>query len=571
MNLSAKMEHRGSGDESANDALQSSPHSSNNNQTQMDAEEEENLNFILNEDDQMNQDKDEPNIQLKENGDGNENGNQQNGEQGDFDEEEWSNEDDDDEDDVQITIGDYTKPAVFGFNNINLNIKGGRQFGTVGPAGSSNAANKQAVNKSSIDLDAVGQFNGQSIYDINLDTLEDKPWRKPGADVTDYFNYGFNEDTWRVYCDRQRKIRQLESQNAFNINATINSFNKTDTHVNSSLTSVPLGKRTLLGDPVNENSKYNSSGSVVDINKMDGNPLVNQVRREGNSLLPNPDSEPNKESFMNVLPGRPGLPPPPPLHQPPIPGMQHPFGFPMPPDFHNGPPGMRPPLGILPQLPPPIGPNGQPFFPPMGDNFNMNSFGGPGRMPLLPPNDHRSMEEDERSRSSNRYDNRYESRDFHDSSRSSRSHYRGDYDRDDRGPPSSSYHRERDFVEPSSSRDRERERHTRPETSRERSREKSKEKESSSSQTKRHKSDRKEKSPRRESSRSDSKKNDKDSRDDHKESKSSSKSSKHESSSSDKHRSSSSSSKPSSSKSSSTKSKEKSSRDSSSKHHRSRD
>ena len=28
--------------------------------------------------------------------------------------------------------------------------------------------------------------------------LSEKPWRKPGADVSDYFNYGFNEDTWAV-------------------------------------------------------------------------------------------------------------------------------------------------------------------------------------------------------------------------------------------------------------------------------------------------------------------------------------------------------------------------------------
>lgn len=28
-----------------------------------------------------------------------------------------------------------------------------------------------------------------------------------GADVTDYFNYGFTEETWKVYCEKQRKMR----------------------------------------------------------------------------------------------------------------------------------------------------------------------------------------------------------------------------------------------------------------------------------------------------------------------------------------------------------------------------
>lgn len=41
--------------------------------------------------------------------------------------------------------------------------------------------------------------------------MEDKPWRKPGADITDYFNYGFNEDTWRAYCERQKRMRVHES------------------------------------------------------------------------------------------------------------------------------------------------------------------------------------------------------------------------------------------------------------------------------------------------------------------------------------------------------------------------
>lgn len=28
-----------------------------------------------------------------------------------------------------------------------------------------------------------------------------------GADITDYFNYGFTEETWRLYCEKQRKTR----------------------------------------------------------------------------------------------------------------------------------------------------------------------------------------------------------------------------------------------------------------------------------------------------------------------------------------------------------------------------
>lgn len=47
--------------------------------------------------------------------------------------------------------------------------------------------------------------------EFSIDSLDDKPWRKPGADITDYFNYGFNEDTWRAYCERQKRMRVNES------------------------------------------------------------------------------------------------------------------------------------------------------------------------------------------------------------------------------------------------------------------------------------------------------------------------------------------------------------------------
>lgn len=28
-----------------------------------------------------------------------------------------------------------------------------------------------------------------------------------GADLSDYFNYGFNEDSWKAYCDKQKRLR----------------------------------------------------------------------------------------------------------------------------------------------------------------------------------------------------------------------------------------------------------------------------------------------------------------------------------------------------------------------------
>lgn len=37
------------------------------------------------------------------------------------------------------------------------------------------------------DFESVGTINGVAAHEFNLDNLEDKPWRKPGADITGVF------------------------------------------------------------------------------------------------------------------------------------------------------------------------------------------------------------------------------------------------------------------------------------------------------------------------------------------------------------------------------------------------
>lgn len=81
--------------------------------------------------------------------------------------------------------------------------------------------------KAGLDIDVVGQMDGTDIYDVDVDGIEDKPWRKPGgmhsvfinsppftvvlADITDYFNFGFNELSWKLYSNKQRAVRDSTS------------------------------------------------------------------------------------------------------------------------------------------------------------------------------------------------------------------------------------------------------------------------------------------------------------------------------------------------------------------------
>ncbi|XP_057431119.1 FIP1[V]-like protein [Lotus japonicus] len=39
-----------------------------------------------------------------------------------------------------------------------------------------------------------------SAFNVNVDALKEKPWVFSGVHKTDYFNYGFDETTWKLYC-----------------------------------------------------------------------------------------------------------------------------------------------------------------------------------------------------------------------------------------------------------------------------------------------------------------------------------------------------------------------------------
>ncbi|CAH8361573.1 unnamed protein product [Eruca vesicaria subsp. sativa] len=47
-------------------------------------------------------------------------------------------------------------------------------------------------------------------FDANFNGFEKKPWRNPGVDVNDFFNFGFNEQSWKDYCNPLVKGRAIE-------------------------------------------------------------------------------------------------------------------------------------------------------------------------------------------------------------------------------------------------------------------------------------------------------------------------------------------------------------------------
>ena len=144
------------------------------------------------------------------------------------DEEEDDEEDDDDDINVKVVISDIVnKPystqqstgSVNNGTNTAANLLNRQKPGqltaqsTTSIVSTTGAAAALKVPTKGVDLDAPGLINDAPTFEYDLQEVkdEDKPWRKPGADITDYFNYGFTEESWIGYCMKQKRIRAENS------------------------------------------------------------------------------------------------------------------------------------------------------------------------------------------------------------------------------------------------------------------------------------------------------------------------------------------------------------------------
>ncbi|WOK92269.1 FIP1[V]-like protein [Canna indica] len=50
----------------------------------------------------------------------------------------------------------------------------------------------------------------KTVFDVDIESFEEKPWRHPGVDISNFFNFGLDEDKWKDYCKRLDQLR-LES------------------------------------------------------------------------------------------------------------------------------------------------------------------------------------------------------------------------------------------------------------------------------------------------------------------------------------------------------------------------
>lgn len=194
---------------------------------------------------------------------------------------EESDEDDSDDDNIKVFIGDASnvtiddKKTYASGQSASLNVKRG---GLIPVTDRSKQSGKFNVEE----FEQMGSINGVPAADYNLDSLEDKPWRKPGADITDYFNYGFNEDTWKAYCERQKRLRVHESGVGI----------------------IPLNAiglpRGVMSSVMNDNSKYGGAfGTLRKAGPPPGRRMMGSIDVIGNNNIIKIDAP--KENVIQVM------------------------------------------------------------------------------------------------------------------------------------------------------------------------------------------------------------------------------------------------------------------------------
>lgn len=264
---------------------------------------------------------------------------------------EENSESEEDDDDINVVIGDIKSGP-----NYNIKNRAGANA-AASTATAADKAGKQAPGGkfNMEEFESVGTINGTPSHEFSIDSLDEKPWRKPGADITDYFNYGFNEETWRMYCERQKRMRQNESGvglQGLMVAPAMVQHNPVDR-------SSGPGGRTLT--PIaNDNSKYGAL-TALPMNRRAGPPpgrrMMGGIDVIGGNGVPmnSPGNSIKQENVIQVMTAE--------RREYSRPGMPGAGKFDMPPPvFPSGPVGG-----------PPVGPGG----PPVGRNMGPGNNSGP--------------------------------------------------------------------------------------------------------------------------------------------------------------------------------------------------
>lgn len=136
----------------------------------------------------------------------------------------------------------------------------------------------------------------RSILDVNIDAFEEKQWRYPGVDISNFFNFGFNEDSWKQYC---MSLEQYGQQSYMHGAMSI---------LHSSKSTQPKGRAIQVEDSTGERQptmdlrrpRVWDSDVVIKINVQDSNDNSSQSSMEQSSHIDSNEPGASKRRDLNV-------------------------------------------------------------------------------------------------------------------------------------------------------------------------------------------------------------------------------------------------------------------------------
>nr|CCA25287.1 conserved hypothetical protein [Albugo laibachii Nc14] len=245
-------------------------------------------------------------------------------------------EDDEEEEEVAILLSNSNKakPTLRFTGGFNRYIR--NTFTGLPQHNSADQSSQDYGENESFD-DAMVFGARRTAFDVDIDMLEEKPWRKPGIDIADYFNYGFDERGWREYAANQLKVRREIALEKAKEQAARQASTAAVAHANAnaeraSKASQEDGKST--GNQANNppGADVGSDAPMNQANEWMGGAPNNAYGREGNGMHPgmNTFMQPPRDWHPNM-----GPPPhfmPNWMHN----GPPRDWGGPMPPPWMSG-------------------------------------------------------------------------------------------------------------------------------------------------------------------------------------------------------------------------------------------
>ena len=155
----------------------------------------------------------------------------------------------------------------------------------------------------------------KTAFDVDMNALIEQhpPWRQNRVDLSNYFNYGFTEASWKAYAEKQLKIRAAKGEGPLQLPAV----------------SAPA---PATGPPGPAPPPPPALANPMAVYSIAPPPMPMPMP----GMMPPPMPMPGPPVFKVGV----GLPPMPPVFQPPMPGMS------MPPFMGSAPPVFVPPPPI---------------------------------------------------------------------------------------------------------------------------------------------------------------------------------------------------------------------------------